>query len=108
MTKRVRVDLLTGRMVRDAEGRRVGRIRELIGEVERPGSGEYVVREFHLSSGGLLEALGGAQLARVIADRLGRKSNRRIIGWRDLDLSDPERPRLRRSLAEIDSDPSQR
>lgn len=108
MTKRVRVDLLTGRMVRDPAGRRVGRIRELIGEVERPGSGEYVVREFHLSSGGLLEALGGAQLARVLADRLGWKSNRRIVGWRDLELSDPERPRLKRSLAEIASAPSER
>lgn len=108
MTKRVRVDLLTGRMVRDPAGRRVGRIRELVGEVERPGSGEYVVREFHLSNGGLLEALGGVHLARVLADRLGRKPNRRIVGWRDLDLSDPERPRLRRPLAEIGTTPPER
>ena len=88
-------------MVRDPEGNRVGKIRELIAEIERPGSAEYVVREFHLSTGGLVEALGGTQLARVLADRFGRRSSRIVVGWQDLDLSDPERPRLRRPLAEI-------
>ena len=99
--RELRVDLLTGRMVHDPAGRRVGRIRELVGEVARPGSGEYVVREFHLSTGGLVEALGGSQLARVLAERFGRRTNRLVVGWRDLDLSDPERPRLRRPLAEL-------
>ena len=101
MTREIRVDLLAGRMVRDPAGRRVGRIRELIAEVAGPGSGEYVVREFHLSTGGLVEALAGTQLARVLADRFGRRSNRIVVGWGDLDLSDPERPCLRRPLAEI-------
>lgn len=101
MTREVRVDLLMGRMVRDPAGRRAGHIRELVGEIARPGSGEYVVREFHLSTGGLVEALGGSHLARVLADRFGRRSNRVVVGWRDLDLSDPERPRLRRPLAEL-------
>ena len=108
MTKHVRVDRLAGRMVRDPAGRRVGRIREMVGEIERPGRGEYVVREFHLSGGGLIEALGGAQLARVLADRLGRKSNRVIVSWRDLDLSDPEHPRLLRPLAQIRGDHPER
>ena len=101
MTRELRVDWLSGRMVRDPQGNKVGKIRELIAEVERPGSGEYVVREFHLSTGGLIEAIGGTQLARVVADRFGARSNRIVIDWRDLDLSDPERPRLRRPLAEI-------
>ena len=101
MTRQIRVDLLTGRTVHDPDGRRVGRIRELVGEVAAPGSGEYVVREFHLSTGGLVEALGGTQLARVVTERLGRRSNRIVVGWRDLDLTDPARPRRRRPLAEL-------
>ena len=97
MTRYLRVDRLEGRLVRDADGRRVGRIRELVAEVEAPGSGEYVVREFHLTGGGLLEAIAGHQLLRVVCDRLGREPRTIIVGWRDLDLSDPDRPRLKRT-----------
>ena len=101
MTRELRVDTLIGRMVRDPAGHRVGRIRELIAEIVGPGSGEYVVREFHLSTGGLVEALGGTHLARVLSQRFGLRSNRVVIGWRDLDLSDAAGPRLRRPLAEV-------
>lgn len=101
MTQRLRLDLLAGRMVRDPDGRRVGRIREVVGGIAAPGSADYVVREFHLSSGGLIEALGGTQLARVLAERFGHPSNRLVVDWRDLDLSDPAHPRLRRPLAEL-------
>jgi hypothetical protein len=97
----LRADLLVGRTVRGPDGRRAGRIRELVAEVAEAGSGEYVVREFHLSVGGLVEALGGWQLARMLTDRSGGESSLVIVGWRDLDLSDPERPALRRPLAEI-------
>lgn len=82
MTTR-RVDLLRGRPVRDPAGRVVGRIVDLVAEVAHPGSGEYLVREFHLGRRGFLAR------PRMI-----------VIGWRDLDLSDPERPRLRRSISE--------
>ena len=108
MTRQIRVDLLTGRTVHDPDGRRVGRIRELVGEVAAPGSGEYVVREFHLSTGGLVEALGGTQLARVVTERLGRRSNRIVVGWRDLDLTDPARPRLRRPCGALTAPPRDR
>ena len=101
MIQHLRVDRLVGRMVRDPDGRRVGRIRELVAEVAAPGSGEYVVRDFHLSTGGLLEAIGGHQLMRVIGDRLGRKPAWQTVSWRDMDLSDPERPRLRRAVINL-------
>jgi len=108
VTREIRVDRLTGLMVHDADGRKAGRIRELVAEVERPGSGEYVVREFHLSLGGLIEALGGHQLAAVLAERFGRRPNWIVVGWRDLDLSNPEQPRLRRPLAEIRAEAPER
>lgn len=108
MMYRLRVDLLEGRMVHDPSGRKAGRIRELIGEVERPGSGEYVVREFHLSNGGLLEALLGASAATVIADRFRRSPRRTVVRWEDLDLSNPERPKLRRPLDELRKPASER
>ena len=98
MSRTVRADLLTGRTVRDPDGRRVGRIRELVAEVAQPGSGEYVVREIHVSTGRVIEHLVGAHLTRILTDRLGWRSNRLVLDWRDLDLSNPERPTLRRAL----------
>lgn len=98
MTRTVRVDLLSGRVVRDTTGRRIGRIHDLIAEVAHPGSGEYVVRQIHLSTGGLVERLGGTHFARILAERFGVESNRLVVDWRDIDLSDPERPTLRRPL----------
>lgn len=107
-TVRVRADLLIGRMVRDPSGRKAGRIHEMTIEVEAPGSSEYVVREFKLSAGGWLEALVGRELTAAIARRRGRHAHARVVDWADLDLSDPEKPRLRRPLAEIDDRTSQR
>ena len=98
MNRTVRADLLTGRIVRDTTGRRVGRIRELVAEVAEPGRGEYVVREIHVSTGGVIERIAGSHLTRILIDRLGMRSNRLVLDWRDVDLSDPERPTLRRAL----------
>jgi hypothetical protein len=95
VNRTVRADLLAGRTVRDSAGRRVGRIRELVAEVVEPGSGQYVVREIHVSTGGVIERLAGAHLTRILIDRMGLRSNRLVLAWRDVDLSDPEHPRLR-------------
>ena len=100
-TRRVRADLLVGRMVRDPEGRKAGRIHEMTIEVAAPGSADYVVREFKLSAGGWIEALFGSEVPAAAARRAGRRAPGRTVGWADLDLTDPERPRLRRPLAEI-------
>ena len=99
---RLRGDLLVGRMVRDAGGRKAGRIHEMTIEPAAAGSAEYVVREFQLSGGGWLEALAGRELAAALARRAGRKHGR-TVRWDDLDLSDPVHPRLRRTLAELDA-----
>ena len=108
MSNALRADLLIGRVVRDVDGRRVGKIRELVAEIVEAGSTEYIVREFHLSTGGLVEALAGPRLLRVIADRLGRRPPSLALSWRDLDLSEPERPVLRRPLASLSAQPSGR
>lgn len=53
----VRVTDLIGRRVRDASGRSIGRIEELICEIEPcPGGRHHVMREFHIGAVGFLEA----------------------------------------------------
>ncbi|HEX2778525.1 MAG TPA: PRC-barrel domain-containing protein [Gemmatimonadaceae bacterium] len=95
MNARVRADLIVGRPVRDASGRRVGRLGEMRIELAAPGGTDYVVREFELITGGWLASLVGAQFAAVVARWLGREPARRVVGWRELDLTNPTAPRLR-------------
>lgn len=90
------VELLLGRVVRDPDGRKVGRIEEMIaGTLD----GEFVVTEFLLGGYGILERLG------MLTDRSALKAVRwalrRLNGengagfsvrWDQIDLRDPERP----------------
>ncbi len=56
--REVQVEQLIGRRVRDAAGRPVGRIEELICEIELHEHGrDYVVREFRIVTFGWLNAL---------------------------------------------------
>jgi len=89
-TPKIHFELLLGKMVRDSEGVRVGRILSVTAEMK----GEScVVREYHLGTAALLSRLGIATFQR----------EPRRVPWELMDLSDPERPRLRCSLAELES-----
>ena len=82
---------LIGARVRDADGRIVGRIEEMLVEIV---DGDYVVTEFHLGSAALFERIAGFATALPFFKALGRPSIHRVR-WDDLDLSEPRRPRLR-------------
>lgn len=88
----VRVERLLGRLVRDGRGRHVGRIEEI--RAEREGD-EWVVRGYVLGLGGLIERLAAGAIARAVLGPLARRRRRRDLAWAELDLADPERPRLR-------------
>jgi hypothetical protein len=87
---------LVGRRVRNAEGRSIGRIEELLCEIElREGGADYVVREFHVGTFGRLDALAGTVLTRDLLRTFGRAAGYRQhrVPWEAMDLSDPARPR---------------
>jgi hypothetical protein len=80
VTQYIRVQELVGRRVRDGEGRVLGRIEG----IRATWSGNRcMVEEFELGTGAFLSRLGIAH------------GNPRRVRWQDLDLSDPEHPRLR-------------
>jgi hypothetical protein len=89
----VRLEQLLGRPVTDARGQRVGRIEEV--RVERRGD-DWLVSDYILGLDGLLERLAAGAIAHAILRGLARRARRRTVPWNELDLSDPERPRLRR------------
>jgi hypothetical protein len=87
MSTRVRLDRLVGRRVSTADSRYLGRLEEF--RAEKRG-GAWYITEYVAGTAGLLERLGLG--VRLILG-LGRVSGY-VIRWDQLDLSDPERPRL--------------
>src|ERR1043166_795889 len=100
MAREIALERLLGRKVRDADGRHAGRVEEV--HAGRRG-GELVVTEYVLGTAGLIERLSLGPVLRALAGtRLYPESTRYTIGWDELDLSEPERPRLRGRVAELE------
>jgi hypothetical protein len=103
----LRLSDLTGRVVRDVDGRKVGRIEELFAELEQHEDGnDYVVTEFHVGSFGALETVGGGELLRHLLARVGRLVGYKTyrVPWEAMDLSDPQRPTLTVRREELEED----
>ena len=96
MSKKIPLQLLIGKQVRDSDEVRVGRIFSVQAELE---GDECIVREFHLGGAALLERLGISFLQTIG----GSPKEPLRVPWDQLDLSDPERPRLRCRVAELRS-----
>jgi sporulation protein YlmC with PRC-barrel domain len=96
MSEEINVELLIGRRVYDANGKKIGRIEEVLA-VEK--GDELVVSEYHVGTYGLFERLSayhfGVGLLRLLGARAHVKDPERIP-WQELDLSDPDRPVWRR------------
>jgi len=93
--KTVHLELLLGCKVHDPEGRRVGRILEVHAA---PEGKDCVVREYLLGTAALLTRLG-ISAGRLVGLPIHREPIR--VPWDQMDLSDPERPRLRCSVEEL-------
>jgi len=93
MTSELRVDRLLGRKVLAPNNQTVGRLEEF--RVDTRGR-EQVITEYIIGAAGLLERLGvGLRLL------FGWKVGGYIARWDQLDIRDPERPRLTCRLDEL-------
>jgi hypothetical protein len=82
----LRLDRLLGRRVLAADNQAVGLLEEF--RAEKRGAG-YVITEYVIGAAGLLERLGVA-VQRV----LGKRAGGYVARWDQVDLTDPDRPRL--------------
>jgi sporulation protein YlmC with PRC-barrel domain len=87
-TRKVRLQDLVGEVVHDVDGKRVGRVRSVM--VERKGN-ECVVCEYRLGGEALLARFGLSAL-RLVGWPHSHEPIR--VPWDQLDISDPEHPRL--------------
>jgi hypothetical protein len=94
MSTSIRLDRLVGREVHTANNRRLGRVEEF--RAERRGDA-WFIREYVVGTAGLLERLDlGVRLL------LGLKRGRGyVVRWDQLDLTNPERPRLTCSVEDL-------
>jgi hypothetical protein len=94
MSSSLRLDRLIGREVRTANNRRLGRLEEF--RAERRGDA-WIISEYVVGSAGLLERLGlGVRLVLGMNPGGGY-----VVRWDQLDLSDPDRPRITCSVEEL-------
>lgn len=97
--KEVRLERLLGKLVVDAFGLPFGRIEDVIAE---PDGKEYLVTHIVIGPDSRLAQLlaSAHELPSLRALGLGHRPRIRRVPWSWFDLTDPDRPQLRRSVAE--------
>jgi hypothetical protein len=93
IARELHLDRLLGRQVLASNYQRVGRVEEF--RTERQGR-NWAIVEYVIGGAGLLERLGVA--VRLL---LGRRTHGYVARWDQLDISEPERPRLKCRLDEL-------
>ena len=99
MAREVRLERLLGKLVVDAFGLPFGRIEDVIAE---PQGDEYLVTHLLIGPNSRLAQLlaSAHELPTLRALGLGRRPRVRRVPWSWFDLTDPDRPQLRRSVAD--------
>jgi len=95
---------LLGRAVRDADGRKIGRIEELNAEISlEQGRSDYLVTSFSVGRFGSLDVIATGNFVQQLVRRFVRTTgySRYEIPWDWMDMSDPEHPRALRRADEL-------
>jgi sporulation protein YlmC with PRC-barrel domain len=95
----IKLELLMGRKVFALNGKSIGRLEEVRGELS---PGECAVTEFLVGDYAMFERLSAWTIARAVLGLFGSiiKTGYRVP-WDKIDLSDPSRPRLTCKLSEL-------
>ncbi len=104
----IALDQLVGRVVHDADGRRLGRIEELEAELVLESHGnDYVVTRFGIGRFGILDTIASGRIVQQLVRRLMRATSyvRYDIPWEWMDLTDAEHPRVNRPERELAQTP---
>ena len=98
--KEAHVELLLGRMVLDAEGRKLGRLEEIRAVAH---DGQLYVSQYLVGRYGVAARLTSASLLPRVVHLLGIGHKRKgfVIPWTWMDLSDPEHPRTTKRMDEL-------
>lgn len=97
MKRLLHAELLLGKKVFALDGQSIGRLEEIWTKTNR---GQFFVSDFLVGSYAVLERLAAWSIGRAVLRLFGAKRDEGYrIRWDQLDLSDPQRPRL---LCDVD------
>ena len=98
--REINLDLLLSRRVYALNGRYIGRVEEIRAQMR---NGECVVTEYLVGVYAIFERLAASDIGRSILRvlRLNGKGEGYRVRWNQLDLTDPQRPRLRCPVGEL-------
>ena len=96
----VNIELLIGTKVSDLSGINVGRIEEL--RFERDGE-SCRIQSYLIGGSAMIERLSAWTLVRPVARALRARKLYSLyeVPWQDMDLNDPEHPKLRVAKADL-------
>lgn len=99
-TREIHIERLIGRKIRDPEGKPAGAIEEIEAEFQ---GGDWVVTRVLTGPIGLLSRLSSLGPGAWLLGLLGA---RKLLGgyeipWKDMNLDDPEHPRLRCPVSKL-------
>lgn len=98
--RELHIERLLGRKVFDSEGKRIGRLEEVVATRQ---DGEWVVEEYWVGSGALLHRLSVRGAARALLGLCGIKGDSGYkVPWDKIDLSHPKRLRLHCARHELE------
>jgi len=92
----IHVELLLGEKVFALNGLPIGRLEEVRTEMNK---GHLFVSEFLVGKYALLERLAAWRIGRALLRVFGKKRDGYRVRWDQMDLSDPEHPRV---LCDVD------
>ena len=92
----IHVELLLGEKVFGLNGLPIGRLEEIRTEVNK---GHYFVSEFLVGKYAVLERLAAWRIGRALLRVFGKRKEGYRIRWDQIDLSNPEHPRV---LCDVD------
>jgi hypothetical protein len=100
MKRRIHLEQLLGRKVKDPAGRTAGHIEEILADWD---GRTWTVQAYLLGRGGLADRLSIAGFSGLVVDSLGGYGNptSQKVPWNQIDLTDPRHPRLRCSVDEL-------
>lgn len=97
----IHLELLMGKQVTGVTGEPVGRLEEVVAELK---GSECLIAEFHVGIYATFERLAAWSIGRAVLRLFGgqRQCRGYRIPWAKLDLSKPDRPRLRCPVSELE------